>query len=297
MNHLPKKQFASWSELIVEAYHHGMANMDPLHLEKAKELLFDDIDSSFLRGSDTPAVRPSGGINCAGQTALIAEGFGAAEDARDLPRMLFATGHFHHNMLYAALLSALPKEAFHLEIEEEVDLAPLDWWPKVDGFKQQGHIDLQLTCLDDDWLAPSAPRKIMADVKTRHSLGMKRKQDIITPSNDVWGNLSQLAVYSALKGTVDSGAILVYVNREVPKALGNRVKCSYIFPEFLNAELEAVKDRMDKAVRGEFDPEMWRRKHHGGDLEKEFVPCQGSPVPYCPVASECEKRREGMFEV
>jgi len=294
---LTKKQYPDWTSLIVDAYHHGMAHMQEEHLEKYMDDLRDDLRSSFLRGSSTPAVRPSGGINCSAMTALLAEGFGAAEDPRDLPRVLFATGHFHHNLLYAALSSALPPDAFRLTIEEVVDLEPLPWWPVGPGFNLSGHIDLQLECVDDSWLACNAPRKIVADVKTRHSLGMKKKKDIVTPSNDVWGNLSQLAVYSALKGTIEDGALLVYINREVPKALGSRIQCAHIFPEYLSAELEAVKIRLDKAVRGEFDPEMWRRKYHGGDLAKEFVPCQGSPTPYCPVATECERRREGMFEV
>lgn len=280
---LEKKQYPDWTSLIVDAYHHGMANMQEVHLEKAKEWFMDDLDSSFLRGSDTPAVRPSGGINCAGQTALIAEGFGAAEDARDLPRMLFATGHFHHNMLYAALLSALPIDAIHLEIEEVVDLAPLGWWPERDGFKQKGHIDLQLTCLDDGWLAPSAPRKIMADVKTKHSLGMKKTKDIVQPANDVWGNIDQLAVYSALKGTVESGALLIYVNREVPKAVGSRIKAQYVFPQYL----EEARANVERRVTGGFEPELWLRKERGET--KEFLPCQG----YCPVQAECERRREG----
>lgn len=284
---LNKKTYDSWNSLIIDAYHHGMANMDEVHLEKAKEWLNDDLSGSFLRGSDPPAVRPSGAINCAGQTALVAEGFGA-EDPRDLPRALFATGHFHHNLLYAALMSALPIDAVHLEIEEEVDLAPLGWWPTDhEGFKKRGHIDLQLTCLDDDWLEPHVPRKIMVDVKTKHSLGMKQLKDIITPDEDVWGNIDQLAVYSALKGTTENGAILVYVNREVPKAQGSRIATRYIFPEHLEQARANVERRVRAAAAGDFEPELWLRKQAG---DKAFMPCQG----YCSVQDECERRRESI---
>lgn len=284
---LPKKTYDSWMSLVVDAYHYGMANMSEVHLEKAKEWLCDDLDSSFLRGSSTPAVRPSGGINCAGQTALIAEGHGAPEDPRDLPRALFATGHFHHNLFYAALLSALPIDAVHLEIEEEVDLAPLGWWPTDrDGFRTKGHIDLQLTLLDDEWLLPHVPRQIMVDVKTKHSLGMKQIKDVIEPASDIWGNIDQLATYSALKGTVENGAMLVYINREVPKAHGSRMRAQYIFPEHLEEARANVQRRINSAVTGEFDPELWLRKQRG---EKTFMPCQG----YCPVQAECERRREG----
>lgn len=284
---LEPKTYPDWTSLIVDAYHHGMAHMQEEHLEKYMDDLRDDMRSSFLRGSDTPAVRPSGGINCSAMTALVAEGFGAAEDPRDLPRALFATGHFHHNLLYAALSSALPADAVKLTIEEVVDLEPLPWWPKRDGFKQRGHIDLQLECVDDNWLACNAPRKIVADVKTKHSLGMKKTQDIVQPSNDIWGNIDQLAVYSALKGTVQDGALLIYVNREVPKALGSRIKAQYIFPQYLEEARGNVERRLKAAVAGEFDPELWLRKQAGS---KEFMPCQG----YCAVQDECERRRETL---
>lgn len=282
---LNKKQYQDWNSLITDAYHYGMAHMNPVHLEKAKEWLLDDLDSSFLRGSDPPAVRPSGGINCSARTALLAEGFGA-EDPADLPRALFATGHFHHNLLYAALLSALPIDAVHLEIEEEVDLAPLGWWPLQDGFKKRGHIDLQLTALSEEWLAPHVPRKIVCDVKTKHTLGIKQLKDIITVDNDVFGNIDQLATYSALKGTVESGAILIYVNREVPKALGSRLATRYIFPQHLEEARANVERRVTMAVAGEFEPELWLRKER---KEVGFVPCAN----YCDVSDECERRREG----
>jgi len=284
---LEPKTYPDWTSLIVDAYHHGMAHMQEEHLEQYMDDLRDDLRSSFLRGSDKPAVRPSGGINCAGLTALMAEGFGAAEDPRDLPRALFATGHFHHNLLYAALSSALPASAFKLTIEEVVDLTPLAWWPDGDGFKQRGHIDLQLECVDDNWLADNAPRKIVADVKTKHSLGMKKTQDIVQPSNDIWGNIDQLAVYSALKGTVNDGALLIYINREVPKALGSRIKAQYIFPQYLEEARANVERRLKAAVAGEFDPELWLRKQAG---DKTFMPCQG----YCAVQEECERRRETL---
>jgi hypothetical protein len=291
---LTKQQYPDWTSLIVDAYHHGMAHMNEDTLEFYTNALADDLRSSFLRGSDTPAVRPSSGINCSAMTALVAEGFGAAEDPRDLPRALFATGHFHHNLLYAALESALPPDAIKLTIEEVVDLEPLEWWPDRDGFKQKGHIDLQLECLDDGWLGPDAPRRIVADVKTKHSLGMAKTKDIVQPDNDVWGNIDQLAVYSALKGTTENGALLIYVNREVPKAIGKRIKAQYIFPQYLEEARANVERRLAAAVAGEFDPELWLRKQAGS---KEFMPCQGSPTPYCPVATECERRREGMLKV
>ena len=277
---LDKKQYSSWTELLTAAYHHGMANMEKLHLDKAKELLMDDLDSSFLRGADKPVVRPSGGINCAATTQLIAQGYGQADE--ELPRMLFATGHFHHNLTYAALLSALPADAFHLEIEEEVDLT-MDWWPKVDGFKQQGHIDLQLRCLDPEWLGPGVPSYIMADIKTKNGLGMNKIKDIIEPANDIWGNLDQLAVYSDLKGTMDSGAILIYVNRETPKKNSSKLRVQRIFPEHLQEALGNVKRRV-QGWDGPFDPELWDRKMAG---DKNFMPCQG----YCAVQAECEARR------
>jgi hypothetical protein len=280
---LTKKQYASWTELLTAAYHHGLANMEKTHLDKAKELLMEDLDSSFLRGADTPCVRPSGGVNCAAMTQLIAQGYGRSE-GDDLPRMLFATGHFHHNLAYAALMSALPKEAFHLEVEEEVDLT-MDWWPKADGFKQQGHIDLQLRCLDPEWLAPGVPQRIVADIKTKHSLGMRNIKDIIEPASDIWGNLDQLAIYSDLKGTTDGGALLIYINREAPKKDSGKLKVQYVFPEHLKEALGNVKRRVG-AWDGPFYPELWDRKQKG---DKNFMPCQG----YCSVQAECEARREG----
>lgn len=278
---LKKQRYDSWTELITAAYHHGLANMAQIHLDKAKELLVDDIDSSFMRGSEKPTVRPSGGINCAATTQLVAQGYGMAEE--DLPRMLFATGHFFHNIAYAALLSALPAEAFHLEIEEEVDLT-MKWWPRNDGFKQQGHIDLQLRCLDPEWLAPGVPLYIVADIKTKHSLGMSKIKSIVEPVNDVFGNLDQLAVYSDLKGTTDAGALLIYLNREAPKT-DNKIRVQYIFPDHLKEALGNVKRRVG-AWDGPFYPELWDRKQKG---DKNFMPCQG----YCSVQAECEARREG----
>ena len=282
---LKKTQYTSWTQLLTEAYHLGMANMDPLHLEKAKDWLMADLNSSFLRGSDDPCVRPSGGINCAAMTQLLSQGHGQSE-GEDLPRMLFATGHFHHNLAYAAFMSALPQEAFFLKVEEEVDLT-MDWWPKMAGFRQQGHIDLQLRCLDPEWLAPNVPPFIIADIKTKHSLGMKRTKDIVEPSNDIWGNLDQLAVYSDLKGTLEAGALLIYLNREVPKAKGSRIKVQYVFPEHLQEAGDNVRRRVGLASKkgeAKLDPELWLRKQSG---ERTFMPCQG----YCPVQAECESLR------
>lgn len=254
--------------------------MNPEHLEMASRLLNEDMESSYLRGVEPPCVRPSSGLNCQGITALTAEGFGESE--KELPRNLFAVGHFWHNMTYAALLSALPRDAFYLQVEEEVSLDPLDWWPKTPQFKQKGHIDLQLKCLDPEWLPEGEPMELVADIKTKHSLGMSKIAAVVESSNDVWGNLAQLAVYSDLKGTIKDGALLIYVNREAPKAKGNQFKVKRIFGEHLQEELENVKRR----VSGEFSPELWLRKQAG---EKTFMPCQG----YCPVQAECEARREG----
>jgi hypothetical protein len=280
MAHLPKKRYQSWGDLIVKAYHHGVQNMDATHLHTCTGFLVADLEDSFLRGADPPWVRPSSGLNCQGITALTAEGFGTEEE--ELPRTLFASGHFWHNLTYAALLSALPEDAFVLNIEEEVDLSPLEWWPVHERYKSKGHIDLQIRCLDSAWLPEGESLSLVADIKTKHSLGMSKIPSLIEPSNDVWGNLSQLAVYSALKGTIESGALLIYLNREAPKAKGKQIKVKRIFPEALLEELENVKRR----IVGEFSPELWLRKQAG---EKTFMPCQG----YCDVQAECERRREG----
>jgi len=112
---------------------------------------------------------------------------------------------------------------------------------------------------------------------------MTKTKDIIEPASDIWGNLDQLAVYSDLKGTVEAGALLVYLNRETPKDKAKMIKAQYVFPEHLQEALVNVKRRV-AGWDGPFNPELWDRKMAG---DKNFMPCQG----YCSVQAECEARR------
>lgn len=286
---LQQKTYSSWTELFHEAWHHGMENMDPIHLEAALERNAEDYRSSFLRGADEPCVRPSGGLNCAAMAQLIARGHGKADE--DLPRLLFSLGHNLHNLSYAALQSALPPEDFEIIVEEEIDLWKLDFWPQdITKFKRHGHVDLQVRCKNDAWLRDGVPRYVVCDAKTKHSLGMKQLKDIIEPEGDVWGNIDQLAIYSAVLGSLDNGGLLLYVNREAPKNKGAQFAARYVFPEHVIEAFENVKRRVILAgdPNSAIYPEMWEYKQNS--KTKVFVPCQG----YCSVQAACEAERARM---
>jgi len=284
---LEKKKYNSWTELIHSAYAYGMANALPEAVEQSVEMTANDMRDSFLRGSNPPEVRPSGGINCAGMTQLLARGAVNERPDIDHARALFCVGHYLHNIMYMALRSALPHEDFNVIVEEEVALP--EWWPSDHPrFRGKGHIDLQLECTAmDDWFIQGVKPSIVADIKTKHTRGITQIKDVIEPETDVFGNLDQLAVYSDNQGTLANGALLIFMNREVPKT-PNRLKVKPVFAGELEEALANVKRRVGLAVdpAAPFTPELWQRKEDGFT---GFVPCKG----YCDVQAQCERLRSG----
>lgn len=283
---LEKQEYNCWSYIIKDAWHHGLANMTQEVLDKYGEFILNDLEGSFLRPSDVPAVRPSGNLHCAGLTWLVAQGKVSPESLSSNSRVLFATGHFQHNLLYAALECALPANAFKVTVEEEIDLE-LPWWPKDHPyFKQRGHVDLQIECTDPEWLAEGVPSRMLFDAKTKHNKGMSELKREITAATDLFGNINQLAIYAAVLGYTE-GAMLVYINREAPSASAKvaAIDCRHIFPDALDEALANTKRRVEAAAKGvDFDPELWRRKQEG-DLK--WVPCD----LYCAAVDACKELR------
>ena len=285
---LTPTKYNDWGALIAAAWHYGLNNMTSEVLEWAIEELSKDLRSSFLEPAHEPAVRPSGNINCAAKPWLITRGLAEPEELTGIKRLLFATGHFHHNLLYAAMKVALPPEDFQIVPEEEI---PLPYWFHQDRaeYKKVGHIDLQFgaKCTNGDWFEDHVPEFMLVDVKTKHSMGMGQLKGAITASNDIYGNIDQLAVYNkvlAERGEKVNGATLVYVNREVPSAYAKTraIDSRFVLQEDLDEAFANVTRRIDPDA--EFDPELWLRE----DLK--WKPCE----KYCDLSKACEAEREKM---
>lgn len=247
-----------------------------------------DVVDSFRPRTEPYRIRPSSGVNCAAIPFLVAAG---AKPNVDLtpPSLLFATGHFHHNMIYAALHSALPKSAISVQDETEV-LLP-DWWPKnPDVFKQVGHRDLYISVLEKGWLEEHLPQTATWDIKTKHALGQHRvDKEEITALEDVFGNGAQVAIYETNE---DNDGYIFYSNREVPKDGGRKqFKGKRIWKEDLNEIRDAVKWRV--SMTDEFVPEIWLGKNRDKTITC-FTPCDR----YCDFRTACyAKRVEEKIEV
>lgn len=304
---LTKQQYPSWHALLTEAYHHGISNMVPEHLEVALEEITDNTRRTVMQPSEPdgpPRLKPSSGLSCQGQAVLLLE---AANEGRKIPsepnRVSFALGHYHHSLVYAAFKSALPAEAFKLLFEEEKQLADeLPWWPKkgTPGFSYRGFIDITLELLDPEWLAPGMPRRLVADVKSKPGRSMQYGGAIHNCVEDVFGITTQVAIYSEIQGTLDAGGIVININKEVSYLEAGRIGISYIQPDEMREALEAAKQRLKDARAGEFVPELWLRRDEmkSTGRSKIFIPCNqvkgAEPgVTYCDVSDECAKRREG----
>lgn len=298
---LTKQQFPSWHALLTEALHYGMANMQPEALDKWLADLTGSVRRSMLDPFDGPArLKPSSGISCQGQAALILAGHAVADEPN---RVTYANGHFHHALCYAALESALPPDVVSLSLEEEFSLPDsLPWWPEkgTPGFSDRSFIDITLELLDDDWLARGLPRRLVADIKTKAGRSMSYAKPVHDVDKDVFGNSAQVALYSEMQGTLGAGALIISVNKEVSYLPAGRFGVSYIWPEDLQRVRDQVQARVEAAGRGEFVPELWLRRDepNSSGRGKLFLPCNqvrgAEPgTTYCSVSAECEKRREG----
>ena len=305
---LTKQQYPSWHALLTEAYHHGISNMVPEHLEEALKDIAENTRRSLSMSSEPdgpPRLKPSSGLICQGQAALMLEAAaeGRTIDGGEPNRVTFALGHYHHALVYAALESALPADAVKLVFEEEKQLADeLPWWPEkgTPGFSHRGFIDITLELLDPEWLAPGMPRRLVADVKTKAGRSMQYGGAIHNCAEDVFGNAGQVAVYSEIQGTLDAGGIIININKEAPALPEGRIGISYIRPDDLKEARDNVQRRLEKAQAGEFLPELWLRRDEmkSTGRSKLFVPCNQvrgaeAGVTYCDVSTECAKRREG----
>ena len=277
--YLPKTEYPSWPALVEAATHHGIANMDPVVLGKYATEISKDVVDSFSPRENQPLVRPSSGINCAAIPWMAKNGHKPSDDTGN--PLLFASGHFHHNLIYAALESALPSDSFVLGIENEIPLP--DWWPDDPRFSQEGHRDLLVTILEPGWLAPQLPDAATWDIKSKHNLGMAKvngKFAEFNLSSDVWGNCAQIAVYEE---TQDIDAYILFTNREVPQAGGKK---QFSGQKIWAHDLDEIREKVKYRVGAEeFDPELWLRSQDPDD--KVYTPCKN----YCRWSGACEELR------
>jgi len=268
----PAVPYGSWPIFVEAAIDWGIKYMDPIQLGFYTQNISKDVLEAFARTGDPDEapIRPSGGINCAAMPWLAQQGF-RPEPEEFPPSLLFATGHFHHNIIYAALHSALSKTAFRVLDETEIKTMP-DWWPTdPTHFKQTGHRDLFLEQLEDGWLAPQLSKTATFDIKTKHGLGMmqiaKSSYEILL-ENDTFGNGAQLSVYES---DPNADGYVIYSNREVPSkwAKTPQIRCRKILAQDLDEIREQVKHRLTTET---FEPELWlkwqARKFKG------YAPCR-----------------------
>jgi len=298
---LTKQEHADWSHLLQEALHHGMLNMQPEYLDYWIEDLGSSVRRTFLPETDTrPArIKPSSGLNCQGLAALTLQG---KTEERGRPNLAnFATGHVHHALCYAALQSALPPDAIELNLEQEFSLPDsLPWWPEkgTPGFSDRSFVDISLRVLEDGWLPEGAPTHIVADIKTKPGRSMAYAKPVHSVDHDVFGNSEQVAVYSEMLGTLDNGAIILSVNKEVPALEDGRFGVSYIWPDDLKRVRDRAQARVEGAIAGKFVPELWLRRNepNASGRGKLFVPCNkvkgGEGETYCNASAACEALRE-----
>lgn len=279
----PTEPYGSWPVLIQAALTHAFTpgNINPGILAIYANLAAKDIMESFAVREPENRVRPSSGINCAAMPTLVKEG--AVNERPGGNPLLFATGHFHHNLIYAALHSALPKKDFKVLDESEIPLP--EWWPEdTERYTQEGHRDLRIKVKADGWLAANVTPEATFDVKTKHGLGMQRdtKQAMIL-ENDTWGNLAQLATYTQ---PGEDGYIL-YSNREIPSehAQTPQFKTCKVWAD----DLDKVRDRVRWRVRQEsrFYPELWMLYKNKKSPWKGYSPCS----KYCNFLEACRSKR------
>ena len=303
----PKIPFASWSALLKELWRHGRSRgIQPAWLTekyafRAKEACVE----AFQREGTEPVVRPSFGLACAQQTyyCLMEEHLEPMPD--EIP-MTFAIGHFLHELSYASIDAALP-EGFEIEVEKEVDLTVLPWWPKDNPlFNMEGHVDLIIRVADRDlaskYLAEEECDDTIVDFKTMggYSYREHRKKTYLGNEPDGFGYLAQLAVYTSALIMQEQGAILAGINRDILMA---PLLPRLVSPTGLERETQRVKAAIEGAIRGiPAGPEFKERFYDQADFfcgtyDEEGKLTGNRKKGYCPYKLQCAKDRGVNYEV
>lgn len=250
----PVDKYENLEELITEVIAFGKEHPNPEVYAEQFDQLADELRASIVQDASAPTepqpriYRPSANLSCQGISHFIQEQTPVAPipaSARPVLRM----GHTLHAETYAALKSGAPEGVRGL-VEVGIDLPA--WWPKEHS-KSTGTIDLIFYFEKDlltDYLTQEAldamPEKIIGDVKSTSFFGFKKMktEDYNVGGND-FGYISQLAIYSEVENTLDSGALLIGINRNSPQ---DPPCVRFVGPDRLRDEARKVQDRVQGEV-------------------------------------------------
>lgn len=290
-NPLPKpgRPYPDWSRFLTAAWEHGIQNMDPNILKVASSRISDQLFRSLCEEQDmTPKIRPSFGLTCPAQAYFVRTGASRTPMPPTI-KATFVMGHFAHELCYATLLSALPKE-INLDEELEVDTG----FP--DDCNQRGTCDFVISKEGDtthEWVDESAPKYILGDFKTQTGFSFRshKKSDFTSQGVDAWGYIAQLAVYANSPSMQEkypkieeSGALLVGVNKESPQ-MG-------IAPRLISPKVLAeAKKRLDIVLGTTEYPGPWLMDTFG-QKETAFYCGASGRKGYCGFVEECQKKRK-----
>ena len=254
MLELSEDKYETLEEFISEIIVAGKEHPNPEIYAEQFDQLADEIRMSIAQDASASAepqpriYRPSANLSCQGISHFIQERT-AVKPIPASARAVLRMGHTLHAETYAALKSGAPEGVRGL-IEVGIDLPA--WWPKVNS-KSTGTIDLifyfekdLLTDYLTQELLDTMPDKIIADVKSTSFFGFKKMktQDYNVGGND-FGYVSQLAIYSEVENTLDSGALLIGINRNSPQ---DPPCVRFIGSERLRDEARKVQDRVQGEV-------------------------------------------------
>ena len=289
------KHGAKYPELSVYSHYYNEANAEiqqqfefegktPLEERSKPEL-------KMLRGSSN--------LSCAGIVSLNLNGKHPVTPIPEERKSILRMGHILHAEVYARIVSALPPFVT-VDLELPIKINSLDWWPQDHELvKDSGTVDIIIHVDEEflkteeatEWFANpnNIPARSVADVKSCSTYLYPKygRTSFEGHENDIYGYVSQIALYSEVLGTTGAGGHLLFINRDRP---GDDVLVKPISGFRLTQEVQQIKNRLQAAYSNTFRFEKAERftfKEVGklcGNWRKD-------QEGYCPHSITCMKRR------
>jgi len=238
---IPETPYPNWASFLMALCRHGRENLNKDYALTCQRAAYEQMGVNELARDPRP-IGPSSHTDCAMKPYLVHKGYEA--DPIDVTvKETFDIGHWLHGRYYAFALSALPS-GFSIEIEKEVALGDIDWWPDDEFHRQTGAIDLLLHAEPDVfgvWLTKGAADCIV-DFKSQSDYSHKMHKNQ-PPENkpDAFGYLSQLAIYRRAQFNDDADVVIGGIPRNRPDF---PMWARMISADFLDEEIERVRDRL-----------------------------------------------------
>lgn len=297
----PEVPYTSLAAFLSDVIHAGSCNPDPRAFSdyynaanaENQETFRRQIENGPQERTRKRLLRGSSNLSCDGLVALTREGVVVDSIPPERQSILYM-GHVMHGEVYARIQSAIPD---FMLASIEVKLSLPEWWPHaLDHAADNGTADLIFTVSPlflngpeyYKWFAKGVeiPMVFVGDVKSCSTYlypGYAGKKDMNDPQHDLYGYVSQMALYSDAVGSVANGGVLLFINRDRP---GDRVAVQQITGQRLTQELADIKRR----VLGEFCPHK-AQSFPQKTVERQCGNWRTGKAGYCDVSEACMKRR------